>query len=327
MTNENISLYVGIDVSKDKLAVALAGSETQGEPLYLGIFENTRAGVAKLLKKLSGRGCVSTCYEAGPTGYGLYRQISAHGFDCCVVAPSLIPARPGDRVKTDRLDAMRLARLLRAGELTPIWVPDVTHEAMRDLVRARESAAEDRRHKRQLISAFLLRQGLTYGPMNLFFRHMFLSSAFAIALSLGFSGRVAAQSIDIGLVMDYDNGGVGLQAEYHANPFFERGRFSTRWATAARIDADRDLWAGVGIAANLKLTNSMFVEASIMPGLYHAGETALGSNFEVRSLVGVGAQVSTSKAFILSIDHTSNATTGRLNPCPNAVSLRLRSSF
>ncbi len=166
-----------------------------------------------------------------------------------------------------------------------------------------------------------------YGPMNLFFRHMFLSSAFAIALSLGFSGRVAAQSIDIGLVMDYDNGGVGLQAEYHANPFFERGRFSTRWATAARIDADRDLWAGVGIAANLKLTNSMFVEASIMPGLYHAGETALGSNFEVRSLVGVGAQVSTSKAFILSIDHTSNATTGRLNPGSNAVSLRLRSSF
>lgn len=162
MTDTEIVLFVGIDVSKDKLAVALAEAGTQGDALYLGTFENSPASVAKLLKKLSGRGRVCACYEAGPTGYGLYRQISAHGFDCCVIAPSLIPSRAGDRVKTDRLDAMRLARLLRAGELTPIWVPDITHEAMRDLVRARESAAEDQRHKRQLIAAFLLRHGQSY---------------------------------------------------------------------------------------------------------------------------------------------------------------------
>ena len=99
---------------------------------------------------------------AQPTGYGLYRQVRAFGFECDVVAPSLVPVRAGERVKTDRLDAIRLARLLRAGELTPIWVPDETHEAMRDLVRARESAAEDQRHKRQLVSAFLLRHGRIY---------------------------------------------------------------------------------------------------------------------------------------------------------------------
>jgi transposase len=119
--------------------------------------------VEKFLKKLADRfDQVEICYEAGPTGYGLYSQIIAFGFTCYVVAPSLIPVRSGERIKTDRRDAERLARLLRAGALTPIWVPDETHEAMRDLVRARGSAAEDQRHKRQLISAFLLRHGRTY---------------------------------------------------------------------------------------------------------------------------------------------------------------------
>ncbi len=170
------TIYVGIDVSKDKLAVAIAGGERGDEVLSLGTFENTPASVGKLLKKLAGRGNISACYEAGPTGYGLYRQIRAAGCECCVIAPSLIPVRAGERVKTDRLDAQRLARLLRAGELIPVWGegrPGIdpgdqfspeheTHEAMRDLVRARESAAEDRRHKRQLVSAFLLRHGRVY---------------------------------------------------------------------------------------------------------------------------------------------------------------------
>ena len=163
MTNEQPTIHVGIDVSKDKLAVAIASGGVRDEVLSWGTFENTPASVDRLLKKLSGRGLpISVCYEAGPTGYGLYRQVRAFGFECCVVAPSLIPVRAGERVKTDRLDAIRLARLLRAGELTPIWVPDETHEAMRDLVRARESAAEDQRHKRQLVSAFMLRHGRIY---------------------------------------------------------------------------------------------------------------------------------------------------------------------
>ena len=144
MTNEQPTIYVGIDVSKEKLAVAMAGGGVHDEVLSFGTFENAPASVDRMLKKLSGRGSpVSVCYEAGPTGYGLYRQVRAFGFECCVVAPSLIPVRAGERVKTDRLDAIRLARLLRAGELTPIWVPDETHDAMRDLVRAREPDKAD----------------------------------------------------------------------------------------------------------------------------------------------------------------------------------------
>ena len=103
------------------------------------------------------------CYEAGPTGYGLYRQIKSLGQECMVVAPSLIPQRPGDRVKTNRRDALSLVKLLRAGELTAVWVPDPRHEAMRDLTRARGSAVADLRAKRQQVSSFLLRHGLHYG--------------------------------------------------------------------------------------------------------------------------------------------------------------------
>ncbi|MFO8127385.1 transposase [Yoonia sp.] len=168
MTKEQPTIYVGIDVSKDKLAVALAGGGLRDEAVSLGTFETAPARVGRLLKMLSARGAsVSVCYEAGPTGYGLYRQVRAFGFECCVVAPSLIPVRAGERVKTDRLDAIRLARLFRAGELTPIWVSDETHEAMRDMVRARENAAEYHRHKRQLVSAFMLRHGqTTTGPSH-----------------------------------------------------------------------------------------------------------------------------------------------------------------
>ena len=179
MTKEQPTIYVGIDVSKDKLAVAIAAGGARDEVLSLGTFGNTPASVDRLLKKLSARGAsVLVCYEAGPTGYGLYRQVRAFGLECYVVAPSLIPVRAGERVKTDRLDAIRLARLLRAGELTPIWVPDETHEAMRDLVRAWESAAEDQRHKRQLVSAFMLRHGRVYHrtkPWTMRYRRWLLS--------------------------------------------------------------------------------------------------------------------------------------------------------
>ncbi|MEX5565330.1 IS110 family transposase [Pseudophaeobacter sp. 1A16562] len=182
MKEEQPTIHVGIDVSKDKLAVAIASGGVRDEVLSLGTFENAPASVNRLLKKLSGRGApVSVCYEAGPTGYGLCRQVRAFGFECCVVAPSLIPVRAGERVKTDRLDAIRLARLLRAGELTPIWVPDETHEAMRDLVRARESAAEDQRHKRQLVSAFMLRHGRIYHrtkPWTMRYRQWLQSQSF-----------------------------------------------------------------------------------------------------------------------------------------------------
>ena len=155
--------FVGIDVSKNAYAVVIAEDGRDGEVRDLGAIPATPEAVRKLLRKLAARfRQLQVCYEAGPTGYGLYRQVISIGFDCCVIAPSLTPVRPGDRIKTDRRDAERLARLLRAGELTPIWVPDETHEAIRDLVRARDSAAQDQRQKRQMISSYLLRHGRTY---------------------------------------------------------------------------------------------------------------------------------------------------------------------
>jgi transposase len=155
--------FIGIDTAKLKNAVAVAEAGREGEIRYLGEFENTPDAVAQLIRKLASRyKRLHVCYEAGPTGYGLYRQIQALGHECIVVAPSLIPRRTGERVKTNRRDAQSLARLLRAGELTAVWVPDETHEAVRDLVRTRAMAVEDYRRKRQHVSAFLLRHGRRY---------------------------------------------------------------------------------------------------------------------------------------------------------------------
>src|SRR6202521_4016298 len=160
----NISeAFVGFDTSKLRNAVAIADAGRAGEVRFLGEIENTPAATAKLVRKLSAKyPRLTFCYEAGPTGYGLYRQIESLGHACVVVAPSLIPKKPGDRVKTTRRDALNLVKLLRAGELTAVWVPDARHEAMRDLTRAREAAVEDLRSKRQRVSAFLLRQSLYY---------------------------------------------------------------------------------------------------------------------------------------------------------------------
>src|SRR5919109_2040955 len=155
--------FVAFDTSKLRNSVAIAEAGRAGEIRFLGEIDSSAAAVAKLVRKLAAKyQRLTFCYEAGPTGYGLYRQITSLGHDCIVVAPSLIPTKPGDRVKTNRRDALNLVKLLRAGELTAVWVPDPRHEAMRDLTRARGAAAEDLRRKRQQISSFLLRQGLHY---------------------------------------------------------------------------------------------------------------------------------------------------------------------
>jgi len=155
--------FVGIDTAKARNAVAVAESGRGGEIRYLGEFDNTPDVVIKLVRKMADRyETVHFCYEAGPTGYGLYRQIRSLGHECAVVAPSLIPRRPGDRVKTNRRDAQTLCRMLRADELTAVWVPDETHEAVRDLVRTRAMAVEDYRRKRQHVTSFLLRHGRTF---------------------------------------------------------------------------------------------------------------------------------------------------------------------
>src|SRR3954447_24967772 len=157
---QDSAVFVGLDTSKMKISVALAEEGRQGEVRFLGDIDHTPEAVRRLVTKLAGKyGRLLFCYEAGPTGYGLQRQICALGHDCAVIAPSLIPKRPGERVKTNRRDPLPLARLHRAGELTAIWVPDPGHEAVRELVRAREAAMEDLREKRQHLQSFLLRHG------------------------------------------------------------------------------------------------------------------------------------------------------------------------
>jgi transposase len=160
---EYSEVFVGMDVSKMRIAVALAEGSGRGETRFLGEIAASEGAVEKLVRSLSAKHDeVRFCYEAGPTGYGVHRLIGKLGHECSVVAPSLTPRKPGDRVKTNRRDALSLARLLRAGELTAVWVPDDRHEAMRDLTRARCAAAADLRVKRQQTGAFLLRLGRIY---------------------------------------------------------------------------------------------------------------------------------------------------------------------
>lgn len=156
------SKFVGLDTHKKTIAVAVADG-LGGDARFYGEIANTPEAISKLVKKLCPDGEVlSFCYEAGPCGYEIYRQISRLGHHCSVVAPSLIPTKAGERVKTDRRDSEKLCRLDRAGELTPVWVPDQEQEAMRDLTRAREDMKDLERRTKQRLNAFLLRNGRIY---------------------------------------------------------------------------------------------------------------------------------------------------------------------
>lgn len=157
---KEFSKYVGLDVHKATIAVSIADRGGE-EPRYYGEITNTPVAIAKLMTQLAkGGATLSVCYEAGCCGYVIYRQLTKLGHFCQVVAPSLIPKKAGDRVKTDRRDSLSLARLLRAGEIVGIWVPDGLQEALRDLTRAREDMKDLQRQSKQQLLGFLLRHGV-----------------------------------------------------------------------------------------------------------------------------------------------------------------------
>ena len=149
--------FWGLDVHAETIAVAVA--EADGEVRSLGTIANREESIRKFIRKLGPAEHLRACYEAGPTGFVPYWQLAQLGVECAVVAPSLVPKKPGDRVKTDRRDALKLARSHRSGDLTAVWVPDKGSEALRDLVRAREAAKQDQLRARHRLTKFLLRTG------------------------------------------------------------------------------------------------------------------------------------------------------------------------
>ena len=149
--------FLGLDVHAETIAIAIA--EPNGEVRSLGTIANREDSVGKFIRKLDSPEQLRACYEAGPTGFVLYWQLTQLGVECMVVAPTLVPKKPGDRVKTDRRDALKLARSHRSGDLTSVWVPDEVSEALRDLVRQREAAKQDQLRARHRLTKFLLRTG------------------------------------------------------------------------------------------------------------------------------------------------------------------------
>src|SRR5262245_46596854 len=160
MGKSSKSLFIGLDVHKDTIAVAYAAEDRGTEAVSLGTIGTRQYDIDKLVRQLEAKGAtLRFAYEAGPCGYWLYRYLTRKGLPCLVVAPSLIPRKPGDRVKTDKRDAVTLAR---SGDLTAVYVPGEADEAVRDLARAREDALQDLNAARFRLKAFPLRHDVRY---------------------------------------------------------------------------------------------------------------------------------------------------------------------
>jgi len=161
--SQSSTLFVGMDVHKDSIAVAYVSQDHGAEVTYLGAIGTRQCDIDQMIRKMQAKARhLIFIYEAGPCGYWLYRYLTKKDYDCWVVAPSLIPRKPGDRVKTDRRDAVQLARLARSGDLTVVYVPKVEDEAIRDLARAREDTISDLKSAKFRLKAFLLRQDIRY---------------------------------------------------------------------------------------------------------------------------------------------------------------------
>jgi transposase len=172
--SQSSTLYIGLDVHKDSIAVAHVAQEHGAEVIYLGAIGTRQCDIDQLIRKMPSQAThLIFVYEAGPCGSWLYRYLTQKGYDCWVVAPSLIPKKPGDRVQTDRRDAVQLARLARSGDLTAVYVPKVEDAASRDLSRAREDTIRDLTSATFRLKAFLLRHDIrytgraTWGPAHL----------------------------------------------------------------------------------------------------------------------------------------------------------------
>ena len=241
--------YVGLDVHKDSIVVAVAAGGLRGEVREYGRIANTPTALDRLLRKLGGDGTrLRFCYEAGPCGYGIHRRLSTRGHECVVVAPSLIPKRAGDRVKTDRRDAASLARLHRAGVLTAVWVPDAGHEAMRDLVRARLDAVHALRRARQQLSGFLLRQGCHYGRPA--WTKLHRPTGQARGLKAHGCGLKFEQAVHHLVLEDYIHGGRSRRGPARSTDGADRGDAAGLDAGPGRGSVANDARHGLGQCGN-----------------------------------------------------------------------------